>query len=200
MYSRRVINELLAVFHAGESADRITMKTWVQVSVRLTDGGWSHYCSDDIDTPAGTYLQTAPHSYCRTAGCLVGTYILSLPKNHPWKRSKQSYTEIARDITESCYLSDFLFMCHRHLLKRKGSTSACYLSGPEALNRLRKTIAYLNRKQSLWEVNSDQLRQAAPGTEHDSTVPYRDRCNWNFAARHVAGRFLLPSQEKCHGK
>jgi len=125
---------LIATYHYGQQAERIDMAHWV--------------------------------NGCGTAGCLVVTAIiygmddLRLPiEDHLRGMARQEIPElmpiwqIAVLIAGNDRLCDFVFDVHNGRCQ-----NAKNLSGPAAINRLRKTIAYLSRKQQLWDTEPDRMR------------------------------------------
>lgn len=112
---------------------------------------------------------------CGTAGCLLGSlYIHNRAAMHTacemvqdpvqlpigtsmlqLVRRERVYWPLAAVAVAGSYsLAAFLFSCHSG-----PATNAISLSSSDAIRRLEKTIAYLERKQNLWDTDPETLRK-----------------------------------------
>lgn len=99
---------------------------------------------------------------CGTAGCLVGTWCIAHPHDEmTLERDPDGYNVISpmfRGVSDEDAvmtrfglfggITGFLFV--RHVLPRQQCPDAMDLSQSEAVARLRKYIAYVERKRALW--------------------------------------------------
>ena len=103
--------------------------------------------------------ETPAEACCPTAACMVGSYAISkgLPLGN--------WLKLGVQIAGNERLSSFLFTNHMQMIGvfpgyRLGThrRDAATLEPAEAIRRLEKTIAYLNRKQSMWETEPERMR------------------------------------------
>jgi len=153
--------DTLQIARAEAACGRLSMVRWI----RFMDSS-SPQCEAELrwalDAEASNALRrpmrVVDFRPCPTAACMVGSYALS--KGLPWG----NWLSLSDEMAGNKRLSAFLFTNHRtmigvlHDYPRVSVSDAAQLTPAEAIRRLEKTIAYLNRKQSMWETEPERMR------------------------------------------